>query len=107
MNSNCCMVLTTTQSIEKANIIIKALFEAELAACIQTMPIQSHYLWEGELCKEEEVLLIIKTLCASYAVLENEIARLHEYDVPQIVQVPFTDGLNPYLEWIRSSVKGK
>ncbi|MGF1696493.1 divalent-cation tolerance protein CutA [Vibrio kyushuensis] len=101
-----CMVLTTTPNLESANSIIQQLFSSQLAACIQTMPIQSHYLWDGELCSSEEVLLIIKTRKSCYSRLENEISRLHEYDVPQIVQVPFTDGLNPYLEWINNSVDG-
>ncbi|MEZ9231645.1 divalent-cation tolerance protein CutA [Vibrio amylolyticus] len=104
MNSDCCMILTTTPNKELSNTIIKALFEDHLAACVQTMPIESHYLWEGELCKSEEVLLVIKTQLDVYSAIEELIVRLHDYDVPQVVQVPFSQGLNPYLEWINSNV---
>ncbi|MCK6263887.1 divalent-cation tolerance protein CutA [Vibrio sp. ZSDE26] len=99
-----CMVLTTVPNDKQAKLIIQNLFDSRLAACIQSMPIESHYVWEGELCCSKEILLIIKTNQSCYPDIEGKITDLHEYDVPQIVQVPFSDGLSPYLEWIKASV---
>ncbi|MCG6214036.1 divalent-cation tolerance protein CutA [Vibrio furnissii] len=98
-----CMVLTTTNRPENAQQITHSLLSKQLAACVQSMPIQSHYLWNGEVCCDAEILLIIKTRRACYADLEQEIAQLHCYEVPQIVQVPIVDGFNPYLTWIEKN----
>ncbi len=98
-----CIVLSTTGSETNRDEIIKGLLEAELVACIQTMKIESHYVWEGEICNDSEWLLVIKTRRDLYELVEEKIEKLHDYDVAQIVQVPIVDGFNPYLEWLRES----
>lgn len=102
LNDNC-MVLTTTNTQENADALIRVLFEHRLAACIQTMAIHSHYLWQNKLCCDDETLLIIKTQTRCYLDVERMIVANHPYDVPQVVQVPIVDGFNPYLEWIKQS----
>ncbi|MCR9610231.1 divalent-cation tolerance protein CutA [Vibrio alginolyticus] len=98
-----CMVLSTTSNEKNRDQIIKGLLDAQLAACIQTMPIESHYVWKGEICTDNEWLLVIKTRRELYELVEEKIESLHEYEVAQIVQVPIVDGFNPYLEWLRES----
>lgn len=93
-------ILTTAPNSDQAKRIIDALLSEKLAACIQTIPIESHYVWEGEVCNDNEILLVIKTTNALFREVEQSICEQHEYDIPQIVQLPITDGFNPYLSWI-------
>ena len=51
-----------------------------------------------------EYLLVIKTTASGYPTLEKEIARMHSYEVPEIVSLPIATGLPKYLEWLRASV---
>ncbi|WP_342609877.1 divalent-cation tolerance protein CutA [Vibrio tritonius] len=102
-----CIVLTTTNKQENAQLMIQSLLEQKLAACIQTMPISSHYVWQGEVCRDDEVLLVIKTQLECYSDVEQTVAALHDYDVPQIVQVPITEGFHPYLAWIKQNTQKK
>lgn len=62
MKHDYCMVLSTTSNEKNRDQIIKGLLDAQLAACIQTMPIESHYVWKGEICTDNEWLLVIKTV---------------------------------------------
>ncbi|NOI82090.1 divalent-cation tolerance protein CutA [Vibrio tubiashii] len=105
MSGQFCIVLTTTNSQENSQGIISAVLGKQLAACIQTMPIESHYVWNGSLCSDKETLLIMKTKKACYAELEQVIVSAHDYEVPQIVQVPFVEGFNPYLAWIEENTR--
>lgn len=105
MSEQYCIVLTTVNSKENGQEIIQALLSKQLAACIQTMPITSHYLWQEEICCDEETLLVIKTKQTCYPKLEQVIASIHNYDVPQIVQVPFVEGFNPYLTWLEENTR--
>ncbi len=98
-----CIVLTTTGSEKNRDQIVNGLLKAELAACIQTMKIDSHYVWKGEISNDSEWLLVIKTRRDLYELVEEKIDELHDYEVALIVQVPIVDGFNPYLEWIRES----
>jgi len=93
-------ILTTAPNSEQAKRIIDTLLNAKFAACIQTIPIDSHYVWEGEVCNDKEILLVIKTTNALFNEVEQAICAQHEYDIPQIVQLPITEGFNPYLNWI-------
>ena len=77
-----CMVLTTAQGATTQKII-EALLSRELAACIQTMPVRSHYVWQGVLRDEAEDLLIIKAKVADWVDVEAAIRRaLADLDDP-------------------------
>ena len=100
-----CIVLTTVNNHQNADQIIESLLRHQLAACIQTIPINSHYVWEGAVCRDDEILMVIKTRCACYEALEREVLAVHEYEVPQIVQVPIIEGFNPYLSWLQANTQ--
>lgn len=61
MKEKYAVVMTTCGSLEEAQTIIDALLADKLAACIQTMPINSHYYWNGVINKDSEILMYIKT----------------------------------------------
>lgn len=105
MDNEFCIVLTTVNNRQNGKAIIDAALSHKLAACIQTMAIESHYVWQDEVCCDDELLLIIKSRNACYQELEQLIVALHEYEVPQVVQVPFVKGYNPYLSWLESNTK--
>lgn len=103
MSGQYCITLTTTNDERNTKEIIDSVLAKKLAACIQTLPIQSHYVWEGEVCTDNETLLIMKTTKACYAELEQVIVELHNYETPQVVQIPFIEGFNPYLAWLEEN----
>jgi len=103
MRHEFCIVLTTTNSNEIKQKIVNQLLSERLAACVQTMPIDSHYVWQGEVCNDQEILMIIKTKKSHFSEVSRVIEQIHDYDVPQIVQVPIADGSNSYLSWIANS----
>ena len=94
------MVITTAPSRELAEKLAEGSLSRKLAACVQMMAIRSFYIWDGELQKEEEVALHIKTTEARYSELEAHILEHHPYDVPEIIKVPITGGLPAYLDWV-------
>jgi len=103
MNSRHCMVITTVPDREEAEKLAEGILDNRLAACVQMTDISSMFLWEGELQREEEVVLTIKTTEKRYAELEAYIGEYHPYDVPEIVKVPVTGGLPGYLGWLDST----
>jgi periplasmic divalent cation tolerance protein len=71
-----------------------------VAACVQITGISSVYRWQGELHKDAEFLLLIKTVPARYEDVQAAILENHSYEVPEIVQLPIQNGLPAYLDWI-------
>jgi periplasmic divalent cation tolerance protein len=100
-------VLTTTDARGRAEGIARALVERRLAACVQVVgPVQSTFHWQGKIDTAEEWLCIAKTRGELYGDVEAVIRAEHTYQVPEILAVPVTAGHAPYLEWMRTQVKG-
>ncbi|MGH9295957.1 MAG: divalent-cation tolerance protein CutA [Acidimicrobiales bacterium] len=99
------VVLTTTSSRDEARQIARRLLEERLAACVQLLPVESIYTWQGETIDDGEVLLVVKTRRDRYAQIERAIHDVHSYEVPEIVMVPVVDGLAAYLNWIDEATR--
>ena len=99
------VVLVTCGSAREAAEIGKAMVEAGLAACanVVTVPVMSIYRWKGKVEKASERMMILKTTRRKFPELKRAIAKLHSYDVPEIIALPIADGLEAYLEWIAES----
>ena len=100
------IVLVTCGKKEEAEKIAESLVLERLAACVNIVPaVSSIYFWEGKLCNEQELLLIIKTTAIIYARLEKRIKDLHSYEVPEIISIPLEQGSAKYLKWIKDTVE--
>ena len=99
------IVSTTTSDIKEAETLAEKIVRAKLAACVQILPqIKSFYFWEGEIQKDSENLLLIKTLPEKFAELEKFIKENHSYDVPEIVALSAEKVSQNYLDWTRNYV---
>ncbi len=105
MNPPYCVVLTTTNNPKTTNRLIDAVLKQKLAACVQCIEIDSHYLWQDEVCRDKETLLVIKSTEQRYLQLQTLICELHDYDTPQVVKIPFSEGASPYLAWLKQSTQ--
>jgi len=94
------IIKTTFPDKDSAKSAAKLIVERRLAACVQLLPIESVYSWQGEICDESEVLLLIKTRAERFGEVAEFIKQIHTYEVPEIVQVPIVGGLGEYLLWI-------
>lgn len=98
------VVLVTIDTEENANTLAQALVEARLAACVSLSPIQSVYRWQGELHRDREWQLVIKTDLSRLEDLAQFITQHHPYEVPEIIALPITAGSTPYLTWMREQI---
>ncbi len=89
---------------DNAGQIASALVSERLAACVQIMPIESTYRWNGAVQQDPEFLLQIKTTAARLAAVEALIKRLHTYELPEIAVTAIIAGSAEYLAWIADSV---
>ena len=100
-----CLIITTSDSKEKAQLIAKALISKKLAACVQIDTVESFYSWKEEIRQDKEYRLMIKTLKSKYKSIENEIAQLNNYDVSQVTCLDIDQSLEVYSKWIQDYVK--
>jgi periplasmic divalent cation tolerance protein len=94
------ILLTTTPTREEAAKIAGLLMDEKLGACVQLLPIESFYVWQGETRNEAEILLLVKTRASLFDRAIARIKEIHSYTVPEIVALPFSAGFAGYLDWI-------
>lgn len=100
------IVLNTCPDETVAERIARTLVEEGLAACVNRVPgIRSTYRWEGAVHDDAEVLLVIKTTGASLGTLCARIRDMHPYEVPEVLALPVTGGLERYLDWLGQNVR--
>ena len=84
-----------------AKDITKILMKHKLAACINFVEnVRSIFSWDGEICEEKEILMIIKTRRANYGKIKLVIEDVHPYSVPEIIALPIIDCSEDYLKWL-------
>ena len=99
------LVLTTTDTAERARNMAAALVEAGEAACVSIIPgVRSIYRWEGEVCDEAELLLLIKTAEEKFEAVRSRIRQLHSYQIPEVIALPVAAGDPDYLRWMCAQV---
>ena len=101
-------ILVVTQMPDRASALTLArlLVESRLAACVSVgSPVESLYHWRGKIETAQEIPVVVKTRPERYADVEASIRAHHPYELPEIVAVPVTDGLAPYLQWIADETR--
>lgn len=84
-----------------AKEITKVLMKHKLAACVSMVDkVHSIFSWDGDICEEKEVLMMIKTRRANYGKIKLVIEELHPYTVPEIIALPIVDCSEDYLKWL-------
>jgi periplasmic divalent cation tolerance protein len=100
------IIFTTAPNKEEAESLAHKLVEEKLAACVQIVPkITSFYFWEGAVRKDEEYLLLIKTLREKYDEAETFIKANHSYSVPEIAAIESVKVSEHYLNWLEDTLK--
>ncbi len=91
----------TTDTIESAKMIARALVKEKLVACVHILPkIESIYRWQGNIEEASECVLLVKTSDRNVQNTIQKIRSLHPYEVPEIFVFPPVGGLKEYLDYV-------
>jgi periplasmic divalent cation tolerance protein len=99
------VIFTTAPNEAEAEKLAKRLIEVKLAACIQILPkMKSFYFWKGDIQKDEEYLLLIKTLAEKFDEVSDFIKANHSYEVPEILSIKAESFSDEYFKWANESI---
>jgi periplasmic divalent cation tolerance protein len=95
------LVLTSLPDHDAALALARALVTGRLAACVNIgTPVESMYHWRGQIETAREVPVTVKTRGELYSQVEAAIVAAHPYELPEVIAVPVSHGLDRYLDWI-------
>jgi periplasmic divalent cation tolerance protein len=88
-------VITTVGTEEQAYLIAREI----------VLPgVRSIYRWKGKICKDGELMLVVKTLEKEFDAVAATIRELHSYELPEILSFTVSHGERGFLDWIAGSV---
>ncbi len=100
--------MVTCSSSREAKKIAGSLLDKRLVACANIIPgIGSRFWWKGKIESAREVLVMMKTKKENFKKIENEVKKLHSYEVPEIIAIPVIMGSKQYLDWINEVIRTK
>ncbi len=89
----------------RADELARSLVDERLAACVNVHgPMASTYRWKGQVEREAERQVVIKTTRARLPELETRLRALHPYEVPELVvlDAKASDG---YGAWVNDTTR--
>ncbi|MBC8185202.1 divalent-cation tolerance protein CutA [candidate division KSB1 bacterium] len=106
MNPEFVLILVTAADTAEAELISQTLVEKKLVACCSIVnPVSSIFHWKGNIDRETEVLMILKSVKSHFNKIVKEVQKLHSYETPEIIAIPIIAGSEDYLNWIKNETK--
>ncbi len=100
------LVVFITTPKDKGEEIANLIVERKLGACVNVVPeVRSVYWWKGNIEKDKEALIVVKTSASKFPDLLKEVKEAHPYTVPEIIALPIVAGNEDYLKWIDDSLR--
>ena len=104
--SHVILVLTMVPSDALGEEIATALVSERLAACVNiSAPMTSIYRWKGNVERDTERQLVIKTTVDQVKVLQQRIKELHSYELPEFIVIELSGGSEAYLHWVAAETQ--
>ena len=91
----------TAPGADVAEKVVRSLLDERLVACGNIVPgAVSLYRWEGAVHRDEEVVVILKTVRRLVPRVLERARALHPYEVPELLVQEVADGNQAYLDWV-------
>ncbi len=94
------LIFTTMPDDDRADALARTLVDERLAACVNVHgSMTSTYRWKGDVERERERQLVIKTTRERLRDVESRIRELHPYELPELVVVAGA-AADAYGRWV-------
>ncbi len=90
---------------EISSKIIDTLLEKRLVAGSQVIKVHSKYWWNNQLEECDEYKLEFRTKESKFSEIENEIKKIHNYEVAEISSFEIKNLSKEFLNWIDENIK--
>ena len=102
------VVVSTVGTEEQALDIAHHLVTNRLAVCVNILPgVRSVFRWKGKVNDDTEFLLIAKTIESQFKAVQQAMAELNAYELPEILGFPATFVDQAFGRWVSDCSTGR
>ncbi len=96
----------TAPTKKEAKDLVVFLLQEGLIACANIVPtVESYFVWEGQIEKSSECLVLLKTRAKNEKKIIKLIKKYHSYDMPCITFLGLENGEPEFLKWVDESCR--
>lgn len=100
------VIKTSGNKYETLRDIAEKILKIKLAACVNLISnVDSIYEWRGEVVREKEIIMLIKTTKNNEPEVYNTIINMHNYEIPEILTFNTHNVGKDYADWLIKVVK--
>ena len=100
-------VVFVTCAPSEAEALLRQLLEERLVGCGNILTgVRSLYWWQGEICDDQESILLMETSAELAPALVTRVKALHSYDTPKVVAFEVHEREPDYEAWLRQVLQG-
>lgn len=97
----------TAPGADEAEAVVRSLLDERLVACGNVLPgAVSLYRWQGAVHRDNEAVVILKTVRRLVPRVLERARALHPYEVPELLVQEVVDGNPAYLQWVQEECSG-
>ncbi len=94
----------TAPTKAEARQIVAGLLEEELIACANIFDgAESHFVWDGELTRTDEVVIVVKTRTKNEDKVTRLVRHMSSYECPCVVFTRIENGNPEFMDWVEGS----
>ncbi|NGX33585.1 MAG: Divalent-cation tolerance protein CutA [Candidatus Anoxychlamydiales bacterium] len=103
------LIYVVCKDIIEAKNIGKKLLEKRLIACVNILDgMKSFCFWpqnSDTIEESSETILLVKTIKEKFSEINEEIKKVHSYEVPCIFSIKVDDVDSKYQKWLNDQIK--
>jgi periplasmic divalent cation tolerance protein len=100
------MAVITASNKDEAENIAMHLINSGCAPCVNIISsCQSIYQWKGEIHKDEEIVMLVKSNKEKFPLICETVEKLHSYDVPEMISVRLDDASRKYRGYLEGFLR--
>tara|TARA_B100001250_G_scaffold224443_1_gene192482 strand:- start:582 stop:896 length:315 start_codon:yes stop_codon:yes gene_type:complete len=100
------IIITTTNSKHIAESISNKLVDGNISPCVQiSSPQNSIYKWKNKIEISEEYMIYVKILKKNRDIAKKIILELHNYEIPELLEVQGDILNDSYSNWFKKNSK--
>lgn len=107
--SDMILIYVVCEDSKEAKEIGKKLLKKRLAACANIIDgMESLYFWppdSDDIQEADETILLLKTTKDNFSEINDEIHKIHSYELPCIFSIKVDEVDSKYQKWLKDQIK--
>jgi periplasmic divalent cation tolerance protein len=94
-------------NLDIARKLARQVIEKGIGASVHLIRgIETYYHWNGELCEDQEIILLASLSQKHWEAFQEQVRKSHPYDHPVVFALPINQCPDSFAQWVKERSTG-